>query len=128
MNESVTIEIPVPHACLRKNSSRGFHWTAISMEVRRQRDSAHMRFLEQMGGKKFGWEKAVATVKWITKYNRKRDAMNIPGMLPGVWDGAQDAGLVTDDVGILGMESTIVVDRDMDPADQRVEITITQKD
>lgn len=113
MNDSVTIELPLPHPKLNPNRSRGLHWAAKSKLARSYRDACGLLALEAQRGSKRRWTRATISVAAYYETPRRRDADNLIASLKPAFDGLVDAGLLADDSGVTIGAVTMAVDPDM---------------
>ena len=125
--KSITIcDIPLPPTELSPNSRS--HWRVKSKATKSQREVSFMlgqvavRQLDDWKSYQFPWSEAVASVVWYRQRNAAIDRDNALAMLKSTFDGLTDAGLLTDDRGLVPLPIRFELDR-LNP---RVEVTLTQ--
>lgn len=120
----IRINLPLPDRILSPNARP--HWAPKAKAVREARGAAYylaMAAMRKAGIKPPKWEAAeVRTVfYWPTRHRRDRD--NALASMKATMDGIADAGVVENDAGFIQHPPEMR----HDPADPRVEITITER-
>ena len=113
------ITLPMPHRDLGKNRERNIHWSRKAKLIKEHRVDAQLSAWAVVKGRpKHKLLNAKPTFYLPDK--RKRDRVNLAGMLHPAWDGFQDAGLIEDDAGLILHPCEIKYDKD----NPRVEIEL----
>lgn len=125
----LTIRLPVPANILSPNKSIGSRGMRIAKanairELRQEAAEeaqvavAKMDDWEEAG---FPWQVAIVMVKWVApRSNWIPDELNINYFLKAAFDGLQDAGVITDDFGLVSLPC----ERLSDPKDPHVLMTV----
>ena len=118
--ESITVVLPLPAACLSPNARCS--WRTKSKSVRKYREAGFAVARQARGRSgRGGWRFAEMTCKFYFRDRRRRDPDNLLASMKSAIDGFVDAGILTDDSGLVHRPVEIHVDRSR----PRVEVTIT---
>lgn len=113
-----SFSLPLPSKTLNPNTH--CHWKKKAKAVKAARELAHGIAL------KVGWrprlDKAAVECRWFFKDRRRRDQDNLSASLKAYWDGLVDAGVFSDDSGLVHLPALVDVDKE----NPRVEIHVVE--
>lgn len=112
MNETVTIELPLPHKSLSPNART--HWATKSRQTKAARNLSGYTMLCEM--QKHGldspmWIRAVVQCRFYFRTKRNRDADNCLAWCKAYFDGIADVKLIGNDSGFNHLPVEILVDK-----------------
>jgi crossover junction endodeoxyribonuclease RusA len=105
MNQ-ITITLPMPHKHLSPNSR--CHWAQKSTAKKAQRSLSALSIIAALKFERPLWSSADVAITVTAPDKRRRDRDNLLSALKGAFDGAQDAGLISDDSGLTYLPIQIV--------------------
>lgn len=114
------VTLPLPPKLLSPNART--HWAARARAVKWYRTTAWLRCRQVIGQSRPRWDRAEVRVVFMLPDKRRRDPDNLMSSLKAGWDGFVDAGLLSDDKGLVLYPPVLMVDR----AEPRVEIEIVE--
>jgi Holliday junction resolvase RusA-like endonuclease len=117
--EKMIVTLPLPPKALSPNaSSPGNPWPKIKA-AKKYRSDAHLAAIAA-GAKGMGLESASVQCKFFFRTAHARDSDNLLASLKSAFDGLVDAGVFTDDRGLVHLPS----EQTKDTKNPRVEIHI----
>jgi crossover junction endodeoxyribonuclease RusA len=117
---TIKVFLPLPPDCLRPNARP--HWARKAAATQKARGDACIATIAA-GSRGFTWKAPTLQPTFFFATNRKRDSDNLRGWLKATQDGIADALRVNDK--IIAMLDPV---EEIDKADPRLEITITELD
>lgn len=120
--KEITFTLPIPSRKLSPNAR--VHYMAKAREVKALRQVARLTCHDALCGLQPQWKRAIEKSTFYFTTHANRDGDNLLSMLKPVWDGFQDAGLVSNDSGITHEP----VESRIDKAYPRVEIRIRKEE
>ena len=118
MNESMTIELPLPHISLHPNSRP--HWATKARMVKRCRGEACL-MAKAHKLKSCPWQQASIHMTYYMPRRRDNDGLIAWGK--AIFDGLQDAGVVLNDSAFR----TFTVDQVIQKEERKVVLRIDRK-
>jgi len=116
LGAALVVTLPLPPRVLSPNARP--HWAAKARAVRQYRETACLCALVERPGRPM--QAARVTCRFFFRDRRRRDRDNLLASLKPAFDGIADAGVVTNDSGMIHMPVEQCVDR----VRPRVEIVV----
>lgn len=115
-SERLVVTLRLPPRILSPNARP--HWAAKARAVRQYREAAYLLALAERPPRPMRRARVTATFYFPSR--RRRDPDNLLASLKPAFDGLADAGVVTDDSGLIHMP----VEQRVDRRNPRVEIAV----